>query len=155
MPEPPRTPDRRVQRALGWVGLAAASWLGLRPAVLVAAGEEELPEHDISGAHASFVQLQRNLLPGDRVGWLLPRGPPVDVGRLMLVSQYALLPRRLRNVVASDCAQAGRQVCGVDELDLALVPHWPMYSGSAEAMELGFHFDDDVAGQILVARPSR
>jgi hypothetical protein len=140
MPEPGSSPRGRIQRSLEWICIALALLLALRPPLLVAAGKTQLNQNDISGTEQTFALWARAIPPDARVGWLLPEDPaPPAIQKMVLISQYALVPRRLDVVSVARCQELGRQACGIEELDFAMVPDFSEASFSArdDAFRLG------------------
>lgn len=140
-----------TSRATGWVGVGAALVLALRPPFLVARGER-LPDDDISGFEADFARLERTVPREARIAWLLPGDAPGLVGKLIVVSRYALAPRRVTSIDVRVCDARGPDACGARAVDLLVVPTWPRYSSADAARKLGFEFADRGPGLALATR---
>ncbi len=137
----------RLRRAAEWTAVAVALALGLHPPLQWATGKAPLPVNDISMQEEAFADIGRRV-PSARMGWILPSAAPPGIAKMLVISQYALLPRRLKLVTATECAPARPAACGVDEVDVAVIPHFTSYDAAPAAAELGF--DDASAAESAI-----
>lgn len=129
-----RTP---VRLALASLGAAAALVLAVQTTLGAVMAVESLPKSDMWKGEAHYAALARRF-PEGRIGWMLPPEPSPRLGAEVSISQYALAPRRLRNVSVTACASSGRATCGIDELQLVIVPNVKGLDVRAELARLGF-----------------